>query len=117
MGADHPLVTTGCPTENAMTSGSTGPLGALPGAPVGRLLDRVSRDAFPFEEPDPTVEFTARALPADRQAVREGRQFAGAILNRWALSPLVDNAALIVSERSSSSTERKFRLAQCRSSV
>lgn len=86
-----------------MTSGSTGPLGALPGAPVGRLLERVSRDAFPFDEPDTTTPdtsagFTARALSADRQAVGEGRRFTGTILNRWALSPLVDNAALIVSE-------------------
>lgn len=82
-----------------MTSRSTGPSGALPGATVDRLLGRASRDAFRYEETGAAAaRFTSCALPAGGQAVGEGRRFAGATLHDWALSPLVDNAALIVSE-------------------
>ncbi|WP_371790939.1 ATP-binding protein [Streptomyces sp. NBC_01471] len=57
------------------------------------------RDAFRQEETDAaSVRFTACALPAGGQAVGEGRRFTGSLLHDWALSPLVDNAALIVSE-------------------
>lgn len=82
-----------------MTSRSTGPSGALPGPTVHRLLGRALRDAFRQEETDAaSVRFTACALPAGGQAVGEGRRFTGSLLHDWALSPLVDNAALIVSE-------------------
>ncbi|WP_405777887.1 ATP-binding protein [Streptomyces sp. NBC_00859] len=82
-----------------MTSRSTGPSGALPGPTVHRLLRRASRDAFRHEEAGAApVRFTACALPAGGQAVGEGRRFTGSLLDDWALSPLVDNAALIVSE-------------------
>ncbi|MCX4724283.1 ATP-binding protein [Streptomyces sp. NPDC090052] len=85
-----------------MTSRSTGPIGALPGPTVHRLLGRALCDAFRHEGHEETdaasVRFTACALPAGGQAVGEGRRFSGSLLRDWALSPLVDNAALIVSE-------------------
>ncbi|WP_328319271.1 ATP-binding protein [Streptomyces sp. NBC_00388] len=82
-----------------MTSRSTGSSGALPGPTVHRLLGQASRDAFRHEEAEAaSAGFTARALPACGQAVGEGRRFTGSLLRSWSLSPLVDNAALIVSE-------------------
>jgi hypothetical protein len=83
-----------------MTPRSTGPSGALlAGATVGRLLRRASNDAFPQGETgqEPTG-LAACALPADRQAVGEARRFTWSTLSSWELSPLVDSAALIVSE-------------------
>ncbi|WP_199809925.1 ATP-binding protein [Streptomyces sp. NRRL F-5126] len=58
----------------------------------------MSRDAFPQDGTVTAPRFTARALPADGQAVGEGRQFTGSTLHGWSLGPMVDNAALIVSE-------------------
>jgi hypothetical protein len=84
-----------------MTCRQTGPSGAavLPGTTVDRLLRHASQDAFPHDEAVPGhTGFTACALPADGQAVREGRRFTWSTLDGWDLGPLVDNAALVVSE-------------------
>ncbi|WP_329458131.1 ATP-binding protein [Streptomyces sp. NBC_01497] len=60
----------------------------------------MSRDAFPYDDVTATApgRCLARALPADGRAVGEARRFTGFTLRDWALGPLVDNAALIVSE-------------------
>jgi anti-sigma regulatory factor (Ser/Thr protein kinase) len=82
-----------------MTSRWIGPLGAVPGAPVGRLLERVTSDAFACREAAAAASgFTACALPPDGLAVHEGRRFTGTLLQDWALGQLVDDAELIVSE-------------------
>lgn len=82
-----------------MTSRWTGPLGAVPGAPVGRLFARATCDAFPYEEAAPAAAgFLACALPPDGLAVHDGRRFTGSLLQDWSLGMLVEDAELIVSE-------------------
>ncbi|MCA1219777.1 ATP-binding protein [Streptomyces sp. 8L] len=83
-----------------MTTRTAGPSIPLPAGTVGRLLGRVSRDAFPCDDEAGILpgRYLARALPADGRAVSEARRFTGFALRDWALGHLADNAALIVSE-------------------
>ncbi|WP_052808958.1 ATP-binding protein [Streptomyces natalensis] len=78
--------------------GTTAPL--IPVEPLSHLLAQATgTPTLPTGDSghDPT-EFAACALTADQQAAGKARRFTWATLSGWQLGPLVDNAALVVSE-------------------
>ncbi|MGG2461331.1 ATP-binding protein [Streptomyces sp. RGM 3693] len=82
-----------------MTTHPAGPAAALfPTQPLSRWLVQAPRDIRLDEHAIQPAGLAARALSADGKAASEARRFTGATLSGWQLKPLVDNAALVVTE-------------------
>ncbi|MER7985372.1 ATP-binding protein [Streptomyces noursei] len=74
------------------------PAALFPTQPLSRWLAQAPRDIRLDDRAIRPAGLAARALSADGKAASEARRFTGATLDGWNLKPLVDNAALVVSE-------------------